>query len=109
MSRLTLRLPETLHQQLINLAQREGISLNQYIVYALTRQATLNYIVQTIPMEEVNQQKLTFQALLQELGQASVSEIQSVLDKREVVTPEAELNPEIIARFQERLENISPT
>ena len=33
MSRLTLRLPETLHQQLANLAEREGISLNQYIVY----------------------------------------------------------------------------
>jgi hypothetical protein len=41
MSRLTLRLPETLHQQLANLAEGEGVSLNQYIVYALTRQTTL--------------------------------------------------------------------
>ena len=35
MSRLTLRLPETLHKQLTRLADGEGVSLNQYIVYAL--------------------------------------------------------------------------
>ena len=29
MSRLTLRLPETLHQQLAQLAEGEGVSLNQ--------------------------------------------------------------------------------
>ena len=49
MSRLTLRLPDTLHQQLIHLAESEGVSLNQYIVYALTRQSSTNYIVQPIP------------------------------------------------------------
>ena len=36
MSRLTLRLPETLHRQLEAQARREGVSLNQYIVYALS-------------------------------------------------------------------------
>lgn len=45
MSRLTLRLPETLLQQLTNLAGQEGISLNQYIVYALTPQVASNYAV----------------------------------------------------------------
>jgi predicted HicB family RNase H-like nuclease len=29
MSRLTLRLPETLHQHLIKLAETQGVSLNQ--------------------------------------------------------------------------------
>ena len=48
MSRLTLRLPDTLHQQLINLAENEGVSLNQYIVYALTRQSSTAYTVQPI-------------------------------------------------------------
>ncbi|MFO0097762.1 MAG: toxin-antitoxin system HicB family antitoxin [Aphanizomenon sp.] len=33
-----MRLPETLHQHLIKLAEIEAVSLNQYIVYALTRQ-----------------------------------------------------------------------
>ena len=41
MSRLTLRLPESLHRRLAAQAEREGISLNQYIVYSLTRESTL--------------------------------------------------------------------
>ncbi|MDK2411268.1 type II toxin-antitoxin system HicB family antitoxin [Aphanizomenon sp. PH219] len=49
MSQLTLRLPETLHQQLIRLAETEGVSLNQYIVYALTRQAVSTEFIQTTP------------------------------------------------------------
>ena len=35
MRRLTLRLPETLHQKLASLAEEEGVSLNHLIVYAL--------------------------------------------------------------------------
>lgn len=42
MSRLTVRLPNALHIQLDTLARAEGVSLNQYIVYALTRQATID-------------------------------------------------------------------
>lgn len=37
MSRLTLRLPESLHQTLSHQARAEGVSLNQLIVYLLTR------------------------------------------------------------------------
>ncbi len=37
MSRLTLRLPESLHQKLARQARDEGVSLNQMIVYLLTR------------------------------------------------------------------------
>jgi predicted HicB family RNase H-like nuclease len=40
MGRLTLRLPETLHHQLVNLAEGERVSLNQYITYALTQQVS---------------------------------------------------------------------
>jgi len=57
MSRLTLRLPETLHQQLIHLAEGEGISLNQYLVYALTRQVTQIYSVQQVPKQELLQER----------------------------------------------------
>lgn len=41
MSRLTLRLPESLHEQLSSEAEREGVSLNHYIVYTLTRGVTV--------------------------------------------------------------------
>ncbi|NES96769.1 MAG: toxin-antitoxin system HicB family antitoxin [Desertifilum sp. SIO1I2] len=107
MSRLTLRLPETLHQQLINLAESEGVSLNQYIVYALTRQVAFAYIVQATPTEEVNQQQQAFVALLKDLGQAPSTEVKSVLNQREVVQPEEELTPDVVARFQQRLRDAS--
>lgn len=37
MARLTLRLPETLHQALVDRAAQEGVSMNQYLVYLLAR------------------------------------------------------------------------
>ncbi len=37
MSRLTLRLPESLHRKLTRQANDEGVSLNQMIVYLLTQ------------------------------------------------------------------------
>ena len=103
MSRLTLRLPETLHQQLTRLADAEGVSLNQYIVYALTRQTTLAYTVLSVPDAEVKQQQQAFQSLGEKLGQASLDEIQSVLATRELVEPEPELSSDVIALLQERI------
>lgn len=40
MGRLTLRLPGSLHEQLIEQAKGEGVSLNQYIVFTLTKSGT---------------------------------------------------------------------
>lgn len=37
MARLTLRLPESLHDAITDLADREGVSLNHFVVYALTQ------------------------------------------------------------------------
>lgn len=103
MGRLTLRLPETLHAQLTTLAEREGVSLNQYIVYALTRQVTLAYTVQAVPEQEVAQQQASYTALLQSLGQASFDEIEAVLAEREPAELEYGLSRERVARLQERL------
>jgi hypothetical protein len=103
MGRFTLRLPGTLHEQLARLAKREGVSLNQYIVYALTRQVTLSYTVQAVPEKEMAQQRASFTALLQNLGQASFDEIKSVLAERESIEAEPGLSPEIATRLRERL------
>lgn len=103
MSRLTLRLPETLHQQLAHLAESEGVSLNQYIVYALTRQAALAYTIQVVPEAEVEQQQHGFQLLIKQLGQAPSSEIKPVLATREQTEPEADLSSDVVARLQERI------
>ncbi len=99
MSRLTLRLPETLHHQLTGLADREGVSLNQYIVYALTRQTTSAYTI--VPAtESPTAQMQDFQSLLEQLRSGSDEEISAVLADREVVEPEPELTPEVLARVR---------
>ena len=107
MSRLTLRLPETLHQQLANLAEGEGISLNQYIVYALTRQVTLAYSVAEVPKEEIQKQKLSFQSLIQDLGKASSSEVATALIERETVSPEKELDSDTVALLQQKIQDVA--
>ena len=103
MGRLTVRLPETLHDHLRALAKGEGVSLNQYIVYALTRQVTLAYTVQAAPERAVAEQRASYTALLESLGQASFEEIEAVMAEREAVAPEAGLSPEIALRLRERL------
>lgn len=103
MNRLTLRLPETLHNQLKVTAKREGVSLNQYIVYALTRQVTLTHTIEAVPEKIVEQQWTQFTELIQDLGQASDAEIKKVLAEREIVEPEFDLSPEVVACLQERL------
>jgi HicB family len=113
MSRLTLRLPETLHQQLARVAEQEGVSLNQYIVYALTRQSVnapvRGSIINTIsaqPDPEIERQRSLFQALKDELGESAPApaDIDAILAVREVVTCEPELTTEIIERLRSKLQ-----
>jgi hypothetical protein len=108
MSRLTVRLPETLHNQLAAQAKREGVSLNQYVVYALTRQLTQSYTVQRLSEETVAQQHTQFSALLQALDQASPTTLPATLAAREQVEPEPALTPEVVTRLRARLANASP-
>ncbi len=103
MSRLTLRLPNTLHNQVRALAEHESISINQYVVYALTRQVTQAYDVQEVPDKAIRQQRAAYIALLQSLGQASFEEIKEVLDEREEVELEIGLNPEVIEKLQSQI------
>ena len=103
MGRLTLRLPDSLHQQLEMLAEHEAVSLNQYIVYALTRQATLAYTVQPVPDKAIGEQRAAYSALLQSLGQGTADEIAAALAEREPAEPEEGLTPEVVERLRRRL------
>ncbi len=125
MGRFTLRLPKTLHNELDVLAKGEGVSLNQYIVYALTQKVTSEKLVlgggsrnknltpeetkllanvKLIPQEEVSAQYEAFEALLSRLEkEASDEEVEQYLSEREPVEPETDLRPEAIARFKERI------
>lgn len=103
MSRLTLRLPETLHSLLIDLAQREGVSLNQYIVYALTRQSTLASSPKELVEDLALKQRSSFEGLLESLGKVSLAEAREILKEREVVEPEEGLAPAVVQRLQQRI------
>ncbi len=107
MSQLSLILPETLHQQLINLAEKEGVSLDQYIIYALTRQVTSKYTMIVTSEVDRAQQSQQFEDLLVQLGEASPSQIEKTLAKRETIEPEKELTPEIINKFHQLIKNQS--
>jgi hypothetical protein len=108
MSRVTLQLPETLHHQLASHAQREGVSLRQYILYALTRQLAHTYAVHVVSEEGVAQQQAQFTALLEELGQADATALTAAFAAREPSAPEPDLTPDVITRLQARLTKTTP-
>jgi hypothetical protein len=95
MSRLTLRLPETLHNKLANIAKSEGVSLNQYIVYALSCQIHNSYTIDSLSEKEIEQQKTAFNQLIKDLGNLEDDEIRTILNQREKVNPDEELPLEI--------------
>jgi hypothetical protein len=103
MSRLTVRLPDTLHQQIEMRAQEEGVSMNQYIVFALTRQVGQDYNVQAMPENLIAEQRTHYRTLLDSLGRASFPEIQQVLNEREQVEPEVGLTPDVVERLRQRI------
>lgn len=46
MARLTVRLPDSLHETIIARAEREGVSVNQFLVYALTQATALDRLAE---------------------------------------------------------------
>ncbi|MFH1464699.1 MAG: YlcI/YnfO family protein [Pseudomonadota bacterium] len=54
MARLTLRLPNSLHEAIARRADAEGVSINQLVVYALTRD---------LAVQSVEEQRARFEAL----------------------------------------------
>jgi hypothetical protein len=106
MSELVLQLPETLYQQLESLAKSEGVPLNNYIVYTLTRQVSLAYTIQVSSPEAIAQQRANFATLLHRLGKTSEARIDEILAKRQVVKPEPDLPPETIEKLKRLIVNL---
>lgn len=104
MGRFTLRLPKTLHDELETRAKNEGVSLNQYIVYVLTRQVASTYTIQVLPEESIREQKESYEKLLESLGEGSIIATKAFLAEREEGEQEDELAEEVVARLQEKME-----
>jgi hypothetical protein len=103
MRRFTLRLPTTLHHELESRARQEGVSLNQYIVYALTRQVASSYTIHRLPEESVKQQRVRFEELLKHLGKSSATKTEAFLEEREVAEPESGLTNDMVARVRAKI------
>jgi hypothetical protein len=103
MGRLTLRLPDSLHRELESRAESEKVSLNQYLVYLLTRQVATVYTAAPMSEDALEQQKLAFEALLRRLGRASSDEVQRALAAREQTEPEPDLDPALADRMSKRI------
>lgn len=106
MSRLTLRLPETLHHKLANLAKSEGVSLNQYIVYALSYQIHNSYTINSLSEKEVEKQESNFNDLIKELGSLEDEEITMILNQREMTESEDQLPREITEKLASKLRKL---
>ena len=124
MSNLTLKLPQTLQTELELLADDEGVSLERYIMYALTQKVTLAKLalqhqnrleltpeqvrflaqVQPVAESEMEEQVDLFAALRARLGPvASDAEVAAFLANREIAEAEPDLTPEAVARFRTQL------
>ncbi len=102
MSRLSLRLPESLHQQLAHQARREGVSLNQYLVFLLSRYSGPAYSVRPYGAS-VDEQMQSFARLREELASASPEANRKALDElREPGPPDPELTPELVRRYRSK-------
>lgn len=102
MTRMTLRLPESLHRRLVEAAGREGVSLNQYLVYLLAQGSASPFSVRPVPESEVREQEGSYRNLLEELGTADDDELRAALAERDAVSPEAGITARLIERLHSR-------
>jgi hypothetical protein len=74
MARLTLRVPDSLHAGLAERAKKEGVSMNQYLVFALSRIAAA---------DEISDQKVRYNTLLRRYPEEEAeAALREVLDNR---------------------------
>lgn len=103
MGRFTLRLPETLHQQLEVLAQEEGVSLNQYLVYTLAQHTAPAYTIQIRSPQEIAERRVKFDALLGRLrGETETIDIDDILAQREIEAVDEE-SAELVAKMRAKM------
>ncbi len=75
MARLTLRIPESLHATLAERAATEGVSMNQYVVFALGRITAADVVAD---------QRAAFEALRSRYPQVEAeAELRRLLGERE--------------------------
>jgi hypothetical protein len=86
----------------------EGIPLDQYIVEVLSQHVSIASSIQAVPEKAVIEQRVAYNILLQNLGEASFDQIQAALAERETVPPEEGLSSEVVDRIKQRVSGKNP-
>jgi len=116
MSRAPVRLPDSLHRQLIAMAREENTSLNQFIVFALTQ-----YVMQPsgwtgLRRDDAYRQQTDFEALRRQPPQGAPADVLEALAAREpgepdpvlLTAPGRQLRDRLDQALTERLAGQSP-
>jgi len=67
MSILSLRLPDSLHEQVRKLAKRDGISINQFIATAVAEKMSVQLTVEYLEKRSAKGNKAKFNAALDQI------------------------------------------
>lgn len=103
MRRFTLRLPESLYHRLELLANSEGVSLNQYLVYSLTQNVARTYRPVPVPKEEIARQHTQFDKLIEALGKVSDEEFDNILSEGDWDDAGTGLDLDLVTRIEEKI------
>ena len=103
MRRLTLRLPETLFHRLELLADSEGVSLNQYLVYSLTQSVARAYRAIPVAQDEIEKQHAQFNQLITLLGVVSDEEFEAILAEGEFDESGTGLDQDVVTRIEAKI------
>jgi hypothetical protein len=103
MSQIEISVPDTLLYQLKTTAMEEGVSLEQYILFALTRHTMLIPFIRNVSEEDAEYQHKDFTGRIKRLGKASSEELEKILREREPVMPGPDLEPETVLRLKDRI------
>lgn len=109
MRRYTLRLPESLFQRLELMAENEGVSLNQFLIYSLTQTVSRAYQMTPVAPQIVAEHSADYDAYLTSLeGQSegqtlSDEEFDAILDAGEPADLKDRVDPEIRAKIEAKI------
>jgi DNA-directed RNA polymerase specialized sigma54-like protein len=104
MSQIEISIPDTLLVQLKKTARKEGVSLEQYILFALTRQTMLSPAIHKLSEKDAESQHKDFTERINRLGKTSSEELEEILQERESVEPDPGLEQETVLRFKNRID-----
>ena len=103
MSQIEISIPDTLLVQLKATARKEGVSLEQYVLFVLTRQVMLTPAIRKLSEKNAELQHKGFIERINRLGKATSAELEEVLQERESVEPDPGLEQETVSRFKNQI------